>query len=69
MPARNHSKPLVFAAVFTCLLVQTGFALGIFGPAWLSPLLTLPALVLIGWLWRRAEQESQLNQAFNRLVI
>lgn len=69
MSARNYAKPLVLVAVLACLLVQIGFAVGVFGPAWLSPLLTLPAIALIAWLWRKAEQESQQNQAFNKLVI
>lgn len=65
----SRPKSFVFAATLACLLVQVGFALGVFGPAWLSPILTLPALALVATLWRRAEQENQQNQAFNRLVI
>jgi hypothetical protein len=49
--------------------MQLGFALGIFGPAWLSPVLSLPALALITWLWRRAERENRTTRAFNALVI
>jgi len=55
--------------VFISLFVQLGFAFGVFGPTWLSPILSLPALAAIAFLWRRAERENQLNQAFNQLVI
>ena len=51
------------------LLVQVGFALGVFGPAWLSPVLSLPALAAIAWLWRRAEQKTHISEAFTRLVL
>lgn len=51
------------------LVVQLGFAVGVFGPAWLSPLLTLPALAAIAWLWRRAEKEKETSQDFAKLVI
>ena len=59
----------VLVAITICLLMQIGFALSIFGPAWLSPILSLPALALIAWLWRRAERENQQNRAFQELVI
>ncbi|MEM9570987.1 MAG: hypothetical protein AAF996_05945 [Pseudomonadota bacterium] len=49
--------------------IQLGFALGVFGPAWLSPILSLPALGAMTWLWRRSEQQNQSSQAFARLVI
>ena len=59
----------VLVAITICLFMQIGFALGIFGPAWLSPILSLPALALIAWLWRRAERENQQSRAFQELVI
>lgn len=67
VPIHPHSR--VLATIVFCLLVQVGFALGIFGPAWLSPVLSLPALGLITWLWRRAERENHHNRAFAELVI
>lgn len=51
------------------LAIQFGFAVGVFGPAWLSPVLTLPALGAIAWLWRRAEAQKASSQAFAALVI
>lgn len=69
MPAFRHSLSPVILTVIICLLMQLGFAFGVFGPAWLSPVLSLPALVLITILWRRAERENQHNRAFTELVI
>jgi len=69
MSALKHPLLPVFATVSLCLLMQLGFALGVFGPAWLSPILSLPALALITWLWRRAERENQTSRAFTELVI
>lgn len=63
------AKYLVIGTAVASLLVQMGFAVGLLGPAWLSPFLSLPSLVLVAELWRRAEQENQQNQAFNSLVI
>ncbi|MEM7327752.1 MAG: hypothetical protein AAF437_03365 [Pseudomonadota bacterium] len=48
---------------------QFGFAIGIFGPAWLSPIFSLPAIAAIAWFWRRAEKRNASSQAFARLVI
>ena len=62
-------KSAALLIVAFSLLVQVGFALGVFGPAWLSPVLSLPALAAIAWLWRRAEQQTQISEAFTRLVI
>lgn len=64
-------RPLlsVLIAIAVCLLVQIGFAVGVFGPAWMSPVLSLPALALITWLWRRAERDRQATRAFTDLVI
>lgn len=69
MSVLKHPHTPVFVAIVSSLLVQVGFALGIFGPAWLSPVLSLPALGLITWLWRRAERENRNNRAFAELVI
>ena len=55
--------------VLTSLGVQIGFAVGVFGPAWLSPALSLPALGALAWLWRRAEKQNETSQAFARLVV
>lgn len=69
MPDAQTSKTLALFIVFISLLLQLGFAFGLFGPAWLSPVLSLPALAAIAILWQRAERENQQNQAFNQLVI
>ncbi len=61
--------PTALLIIVISLVVQLGFAVGFFGPAWLSPVLTLPALGAIAWLWRRAEKEKQTSQAFTQLVI
>ena len=64
--------PYYFVALLIILIslgIQLGFALGVFGPAWLSPILTLPALGAMPWLWRRSEKQNQSSQAFARLVI
>ena len=44
MPGSKLIKTLAVLTVLVSLFVQIGFAIGVFGPAWLSPLLTLPAL-------------------------
>jgi len=69
MPDAQTPKSIALLIVFISLLVQLGFAFGLFGPAWLSPVLSLPALATIAILWQRAERENQQSQAFNRLVI
>ncbi len=69
MSVFKHPLFPVLATIAACLLMQIGFALGIFGPAWLSPVLSLPALGLITWLWRRAERENRDSRAFTELVI
>ena len=69
MYVQSNSKLLVIGTILASLLVQAGFSIGFFGPAWLSPVLSLPSLVLITWFWRRAEQQNQQNQAFNQLVV
>lgn len=55
--------------ILVSVAVQIGFAIGVFGPAWLSPLLTLPAIAAIGWLWRRAEARTASAEAFEAFVI
>ena len=55
--------------ILVSVVVQIGFAIGVFGPAWLSPLLTLLAIAAIGWLWRRAEARTASAEAFEALVI
>jgi hypothetical protein len=62
-------KTNAIVTVAISLIVQIGFAIGVFGPAWLSPLLSLPALAAMAWLWRHAEQQRAKSQAFNELVI
>lgn len=69
MSVVQTQKSLALLIVFISLLIQLGFAFGLFGPAWLSPVLSLPALASIAFLWRRAERQNQQSQAFNRLVI
>ena len=69
MPDAQTSKTLAILIVFISLLLQLSFAFGLFGPAWLSPVLSLPALAAIAILWQRAERENQQSQAFNQLVI
>jgi len=69
MPDAQTSKTLAIFIVFISLLLQLSFAFGLFGPAWLSPVLSLPALAAIAILWQRAERENQQSQAFNQLVI
>ena len=62
-------KTLAVLTVLASLITQIGFAVGVFGPAWLSPLLTLPALAAVAWLWRAAEKQHAMSQAFTDLVI
>lgn len=62
-------KTFAVLTVLVSLIIQIGFALGMFGPAWLSPLLTLPALAAMAWLWRAAEKQHAVSQAFTDLVI
>ncbi|MFN3213317.1 MAG: hypothetical protein ACE37M_09450 [Henriciella sp.] len=69
MPDTKTIKSLAVVTVAISLIVQIGFAVGVFGPAWLSPLLSLPALAAMVWLWRHAEQQHAKSQAFNDLVI
>ncbi len=69
MHSHSYTKKLVFGAILASLLLQMGFAVGALGPAWLNPLLSLPCLILITWLWRRSERENQQTKAFNQLVI
>ena len=69
MPDPKSIKTLAVLTVLVSLIVQIGFAIGVFGPAWLSPLLTLPALAAMAWLWRAAEKQNAVTQAFTDLVI
>lgn len=62
-------QPLAYLVIAASLAVQIGFACGVFGPAWLSPVLTLPALAALAWLWRRAERQNASSEAFTALVI
>lgn len=63
------AKTTALVVIIISLAIQIGFALGIFGPAWLSPILTLPALLAMRHLWRRAERARAETQAFAELVI
>ncbi|MEM7460283.1 MAG: hypothetical protein AAF331_12520 [Pseudomonadota bacterium] len=65
---QSHISIAVLVALAS-LGIQVGFAIGVFGPAWLSPVLSLPALCLLAWLWRRAEKQKETSQAFTSLVI
>ena len=65
----NALKWIAAMVVVLSVLVQIGFAFGVFGPAWLSPVLTLPALSAIAWLWRQAEHDHAASRAFTELVI
>ena len=69
MPDPKSIKTLAVLTVLVSLIAQIGFAIGVFGPAWLSPLLTLPALTAMAWLWRAAEKQNAVTQAFTDLVI
>lgn len=69
MPALFSLKNIAILTVALSIFVQIGFAVGVFGPAWLSPILTLPALAAVTWLWRSAEHRNAETQAFNELVI
>ena len=69
MPDTKSMKTCAVVTVAISLIVQIGFAIGVFGPAWLSPLLSVPALAAMVWLWRHAEQRHAKTQAFNELVI
>ena len=62
-------KTLAVLTVLVSLIIQAGFAIGLFGPAGLSPLLTLPALAAMALLWRSAEKQHAMSQAFTDLVI
>ncbi|MEM7639894.1 MAG: hypothetical protein AAF269_12635 [Pseudomonadota bacterium] len=65
---QSFTSVAVFVVVAS-LGIQIGFAIGVFGPAWLSPILSLPSLAMLAWLWRRAEKQNKSSQAFTRLVI
>lgn len=69
MPAQQKQKIAIVLIVAISLIVQIGFAIGVFGPAWLSPVLTFPALAAITWLWHRAEKQQAVTRAFTKLVI
>lgn len=69
MSDAKFTKTLAVLTVLVSLIIQVGFAIGVFGPAWLSPLLTLPALAAVIWLWRAAEKQHAVSQAFTDLVI
>jgi hypothetical protein len=69
MTVKRNRTLFAMGIVFLSLLVQLGFATNLFGPAWLSPVLTLPAIAAIASLWRRAESENASTRAFTELVI
>lgn len=67
MPHRQRRIAILVTLI--SLVTQIGFAIGVFGPAWLSPVLTLPALAAVVWLWRQSERQRAETQAFTALVI
>ena len=67
MPHRQRRIAILVTLI--SLVTQIGFAIGVFGPAWLSPVLTLPALAAVAWLWRQSERQRAETQAFTALVI
>lgn len=67
MPHRQ--RRLAILVTLISLVTQIGVAIGVFGPAWLSPVLTLPALAAVAWLWRQSERQRAETQAFTALVI
>lgn len=69
MTVFQSSASVVILIILASLGVQIGFAVGMLGPAWLSPILSLPALGALAWLWRRAEKQRASSQAFAQLVI
>lgn len=69
MSTPQMQKRIAIFVTLLSLIVQIGFAIGVFGPAWLSPVLTLPALAAIAWLWRQSERHRAETQAFTALVI
>ena len=69
MPISFSPTSIAYLVIAISLAVQLGFAFGVFGPAWLSPVFTLPALAIIAWAWRRAERQRAASQAFAALVI
>lgn len=64
----SHQKT-AFAIILVSVAVQFGFAIGVFGPAWISPILSLPGFAALAWLWRKAEKNHADAQAFTELVI
>lgn len=69
MPDLRTQEKVAVLIITISLIIQTGFAIGTFGPAWLSPILTLPALAVVTRLWWRAEKEHAASRAFTELVI
>ena len=69
MTVFQSSASVVILIILASLGVQIGFAVGMLGPAWLGPILSLPALGALAWLWRRAEKQRASSQAFAQLVI
>ncbi len=65
----HKQRRIAILVTLISLVTQIGFAIGVFGPAWLSPVLTLPALAGVAWLWRQSERQRAETQAFTALVI
>lgn len=65
----HKQRRIAILVTLISLVIQIGFAIGVFGPAWLSPVLTLPALAAVAWLWRQSERQRAETQAFTALVI
>lgn len=69
MTALNSARNRVLFVVLASALLQIALSLHPGTPAWIYPLLTLPPLCLMTWLWWGADKQNRDNQAFARLVI
>lgn len=65
---KSHAWTAALVISFS-LVLQVAFAAEMLGPGWMSPVVALPALILLTWLWRRAEHQHAAARADNELVI